>query len=148
MMIQNLNCIFCKIISGKEPSSKVYEDEDILAFLDLRPINPGELLIIPKEHIDHFYDVPDEIATKIIILAQKLAKKIKEKFNPLRVGYVVHGFGVPHAHFVLVPLNKRDDITSARFMRIEDGKIIINFEQVPFQTRGELDRVAELLKED
>ncbi len=146
-MNSNNSCVFCNIIAGKEPSSKVYEDEEIIAFMSLRPINPGEVLIIPKIHIDHFYDVPDEIASKIIIIARQLAQKIKKKLNPIRVGYVVHGFGVAHAHFVLVPLHKPDDIAARQFMRIENDNIVVDFEQIPIQPRDKLDRIARLLKE-
>ena len=146
-MIGDKNCIFCKIVEGKEPASKVYEDDAILAFMDIRPINTGECMIIPKEHIDHFDDIPDDITSRIILIAQRLTKKIKENFKPLRVGYVVHGFGVPHAHLVLVPLNRRDDVTSAKFMKIDSGRIVIDFDQVPLQPREELDRAAKILRD-
>ncbi len=146
-MDSNNSCIFCDIITGKEPSSKVYEDDEIVAFMSLRPINPGEVIIIPKHHIDHFYNVPDEVASKIIIIARKLSHKIKEKLNPLRVGYVVAGFGVAHAHFILVPLHKQDDIAARQFMRIENDNIVVDFEQIPIQSREELDRIAGLLRE-
>lgn len=147
-MIRDKDCIFCKIIAGEEPASKVYEDDSVLAFMDVRPINTGECMIIPKEHIDHFDDVPDDIASRIILIAQKLSKRIKENFKPLRVGYVVHGFGVSHAHLVLIPLNRRDDVTSVKFMKIQRGRIIIDFDQVPLQPREELDKAAKILRRD
>lgn len=142
------SCVFCKIVAGVEPASKVYEDEDILAFMSLRPINPGETLIIPKEHIDNFYDLNDKVASKIIGMAQNISRKIKEKLNPVRVGYVVAGFGVPHAHLIIVPMFKADDIAARQFMRIEKNEIVIDFEQVPLQTRENLDKMADLLKTD
>lgn len=141
-------CVFCKIVAGTERASKIYEDDKILAFMDIRPISPGECMVIPKEHIDHFYDVPDDIAKRIMFLTQILARRVQKLFNPVRVGYVVHGFGVPHAHLVIVPLNERNDITSLKFLEIKDSEIALNFERVPLTDRGELDRVAELLSKD
>lgn len=75
MITKGKSCIFCKIIAREEPASKVYEDNEILAFMSLRPINPGEVLIISKKHIDHFYNIPDDIATKIIFACSKIVKK-------------------------------------------------------------------------
>jgi histidine triad (HIT) family protein len=141
-------CVFCKIVAGTERASKVYEDDKILAFMDIRPISPGECMIIPKEHIDHFYNVPDELAQHIMLQTQILARRIQKLFNPERVGYVVHGFGIPHAHLVLVPLNDRSDVTSLKFLEIRNNEIALNFERVPLTERGELDRVAELLSKE
>src|SRR5438552_2739486 len=131
------DCIFCKIIAGEETASKIYEDDKILAFMDVRQIRTGEFIVIHKEHIDHFYDIPDDLAQHIILHTQTLSRKLKEKFNPVRVGYVVHGFGVSHAHIVVVPLVERDDITSAKFMIVKENKIILDFDKVPYTDRKE-----------
>lgn len=141
-------CVFCKIVAGTEPSEKVYEDERILAFMDIRPIYPGECMIIPREHIDHFCDIPDELAQHIMLYTQKIARRIQEKFNPLRVGYVVSGFGVPHAHMVLIPMYDKNDVTSVKFLEVQDNKITLNYNLVPFTDRGELEKVAALLRID
>jgi len=61
-------CIFCKIVAGSEPASKFYEDNEILGFMNHKPVHPGECLLIPKEHIDHFMDINDELAARIIKL--------------------------------------------------------------------------------
>ncbi|MFH1456976.1 MAG: HIT domain-containing protein, partial [Patescibacteria group bacterium] len=55
-----MDCIFCKIVKGEIPADKVYEDENVLAFLDITPINPGHVLLIPKKHYENLYDLPDE----------------------------------------------------------------------------------------
>ena len=75
-------CIFCEIGGGREDSSKVYEDNRILAFMGIRPIHPGELLIIPKQHIDHFCDIPDKLSTHIFLHAQRLSRVVREKLKP------------------------------------------------------------------
>ena len=141
-------CIFCKIVSGEERASKIYEDDKILAFMDIRPISSGEFMVIPKEHIDHFYDVPDDLAQHIMLHTQKLARRLKKLFNPVRIGYVVHGFGVFHAHLVVVPLNDRNDVTSIKFLEIADNKINLNFELVPLSERAELDRIASMFQNE
>ncbi len=147
-MMKKNDCVFCRIVNGDEYASKIYEDDKILAFMDIRPITEGEFMIIPKEHIDHFFDIPDDLAQHIILYAQRLSRKLKEKLNPLRIGYVVHGFGVAHAHLVIVPLNNREDITSIKFMQIINNKIELNFEKIPLTERKELDRTAKILKEN
>lgn len=77
---QDSKCIFCEIVAGREPASKIYEDEKILAFMNIRPVNTGEFMVIPKEHIDHFLDIPDDLAAHILLTAQRLARKVQEKF--------------------------------------------------------------------
>ena len=138
------SCIFCKIVAGEAPASVLYEDESVLALMNIRPINPAELLVIPKAHIDHFCDVPDELACRIFIQAQRLSRNLRERLKPQRVGLVVHGYGVPHAHLVVVPLHEPNDIVSARHIHVEGGQIKFSDEHLN-ETREELDRLARLL---
>ena len=145
MPVTDSNCIFCKIVAGEAPASVVYEDESVLALMNIRPIHPGELMVIPKEHIDHFCDVPDELACRILVQAQRLSRNIRERLKPVRVGLVVHGFGVPHAHLVVVPLHESNDIVSSKHIRVEDGQIKFGVGHLKDESRGELDRLARLL---
>lgn len=139
------NCVFCGIIDGIIPSSKIYEDEKVLAFMGIRPVHDGECMVIPKEHIDHFMDIPDELASHVISIAQKIAHKIMDAYHPKRVGYIVHGFGVPHAHLILIPLHEVDEITSSAFAYLENGKIQFSEGQIPIQDRDKLDTIASML---
>lgn len=141
-MKQHHNCIFCSIRDGSQTCSRVHEDEHVLAFMDIRPVRPGQMLIIPKQHIDHFCDVPDELAMRIMQVGQRCARALRELFQPQRVGMVVHGFGVPHAHLMLMPLHHVWDITSAANSYLEDGVIKFRWEQVTQAPRQELDDVA------
>ena len=75
------DCIFCKIISGSIPCYKVYEDEDILAFLDVNPANPGHTLIIPKNHTLDLITINDEVVFKIINKSRDIAKKLTDKLD-------------------------------------------------------------------
>ena len=77
-----MECIFCAIVEGKIPAAKVYENEHVLAFMDIAPANPGHLLIIPKQHYLNIFDMPVEVGSKIMEAALALAKAIREALNP------------------------------------------------------------------
>lgn len=147
MKSKNKSCVFCEIVAGREKSSKVYEDDKIPAFMSLRPVHPGEFVIIPKKHIDHFCDIPDDLATHIFIHPQRLSRKVREKLKPKKVCLVVREFGVPHAHIIIVPLHHSGEITSSHFARIEDDKITFREDRIPITPREELDHIAKLLRE-
>jgi len=136
------NCIFCAILSGAAPASRVYEDEHILAFMDTRPVRAGQVLVVPKQHIDHFCDLPDELATRVLLLGQRLARALQAEHQPARVGMVVHGFGVPHAHLIVLPLHHAWDITSAANAYLDNGQIKFRWEQLPLTPRAELEALA------
>jgi len=139
------DCIFCAISAGTAPASVIYEDAAIMAFMGIRPIHPGECMVIPKAHVDHFIDLDDPLAQQIMVIAQRIGRRMREVFRPQRVGMVVHGFGVPHAHLLLIPQHATTDITSARFATQEDGKLAFRVEQVPLADRSVLDEQARLL---
>jgi histidine triad (HIT) family protein len=120
------NCIFCKIIEGKIPAVKVWEDKNHLAILDMNSINPGHTLLIPKKHDDYLFDLNDKEYSELMLKAKELAKMLKKKLNPVRVGMAVEGFGVPHVHIHLVPVNKGNELNPerARFYSEEELKKI------------------------
>lgn len=140
------NCIFCEIVAGSAPSSRVYEDQEILGFLNIKPAHPGECLLIPKHHVDHFTDLDVEIAARIMMVAQRLANRIREVYRPQRVGYVVAGYGVAHAHLIIVPQWHTNDITCQHFAVLNDGEIQFTDAHIPLAPRDELDLVAKKLR--
>lgn len=75
--MKNEDCVFCKIVEGTLPSSKIYEDEHIIAFLDITPINPGHTLVIPKSHHENIFEIPDETLAHMSPKIKALAKAIK-----------------------------------------------------------------------
>lgn len=97
------DCIFCKIVAGEIPSEKVYEDADTLAFLDTHPKAPGHTLVVPKEHYQWFYELPDPLYTHFFALAKKIAPELKEKYGAKLVKLSIVGDEVPHAHAHLIP---------------------------------------------
>ena len=141
-------CVFCRIVAGDSPASIVWQDEEVMALMNLRAVNQGECMVIPKVHIDHFTDIPDPLAAKILLVAQRIGRRILQVYKPQRIGYVVHGYGVPHAHFLIVPQNDPNDITSRKFMRVVAGEIEFTEQLLPLIPREELDRMAEELAID
>lgn len=106
------NCIFCKIAQGEEKSFKVYEDDYAFAFLDKHPINPGHVLVIPKQHNANFYELDEANYTGLMLAVKKVAKKVNEIMKPHKVGLIAAGWDVPHAHIHVVPMQDYHDITS------------------------------------
>ena len=143
----NQDCIFCKIIAGQVSSSRVYEDDQVFAFMDILPVREGQVLVIPKQHVDHFTDLDIGTATQVFQRAFKISQTIKSKLQPERVGFIVHGYGVPHAHMILLPQHDKDDITSGRLVKIDNGQIVFDPHNVPMADREGLDRVSKLLTE-
>jgi len=104
----NNECIFCKIVLGKLPSFKVYEDGKYLAFLDRFPETEAMTIIVPKKHMPgYFVDVENEVLTDLITIGKKLAKIIDSKMpNILRTTVLFEGLDVDHIHMKLKPAYK------------------------------------------
>ena len=119
-------CIFCKIAKGEIPAVKIWENKDFIAFLDVNPINPGHTLLIPKKHNDYLFELSDREYVELMLHAKLIARRLKEKLNPKRIGVIVEGFAVFHAHIHLVPLNHGEelDFKRAKAASIEELKKI------------------------
>lgn len=110
------NCIFCKIANGDIPSKEIYEDEEFKVILDVGPATKGHALILPKNHYRDLYELPDEAAAKVMLLAKKLAAGISEKlscdgFNLVQNNGETAGQTVFHFHLHLIPRYKDDGQT-------------------------------------
>lgn len=106
-------CIFCKIVAGEIPSTKVYEDDDILAFMDIAPINPGHVLVIPKEHHCSSSTIPAGVAGKMFQIGSRIGIALKRELD--YDGYNLHladgacaGQVVMHSHLHVVPRGVED----------------------------------------
>ena len=106
--------IFTRIVNREIPAHILREDDDYLAFLDVRPIRPGHSLVIPKREIDDLFDLPDPLLSGLLVFARPVAKAIQETTGTQRVGVAVIGIEVPHAHIHLVPI---DDIGGLDFRK-------------------------------
>lgn len=124
-------CVFCKILKGELPAYKLYEDDRVIAILDIRPVRPGATMVIPKEHYEHFICVPEDLALHIVAVAMKIGRKMDYELKPMRVGFAVSGFGVAHVHYHVIPMFGAHDITSSVYARVEDGKILFAADTIP-----------------
>lgn len=119
-----MSTIFNKIISGEIPAYKVAENDDYLAFLDISPLTPGHVLVIPKKETDYIFDIEDEEYMNMWIFAKRVSKGIKNVFPCRKVGIAVVGLEVAHAHIHLIPLNKVSD------MNFEKAKLSLPQEEM------------------
>jgi histidine triad (HIT) family protein len=103
--------LFSKIIRGEIPSHKVYEDDKTFAFLDIHPIQNGQVLVVPKSQIDHIWDLTDEDYMALWLVVKKIANRMREQIpDKHRIGIIVEGFDVPHAHVKVFPINSGDEL--------------------------------------
>lgn len=102
--------IFSKIIAGEIPCYKVGEDEKNFAFLDINPMAPGHVLVVPKKEVDYLFDLDDEDYVALELFARRVARAQKEALPCKRIAEAVLGMEVPHAHIHLVPINSESDM--------------------------------------
>lgn len=132
-MVAEETCVFCRIVAGKLPAYKVYENEEFLAFLDIRPLNPGHSQVIPKKHYRWTWDVPDFGA--YWEAARKVAKAVMQGLGARTVSFVTLGQEVPHAHIWVIP----------RFP--DDGHAgFINWHEVKEISKEEMARIAQKVR--
>ena len=107
-----MDCIFCNILNGDIPSYKVYEDENVLAFLDITQGTKGHTLVIPKHHVANVYELDEETAANVFKVVPKLANALKKAFNPIGLNIVNNNDkplqSVFHFHIHLIPRYEND----------------------------------------
>lgn len=109
-IIKNMqDSIFTKIIKGEIPCHKIYEDDKVLAFLDIHPKTPGHTLVVPKEQIEFVWDLADEDYQAVMRTAKQIALNIREKLGYKFVGELVFGIDVPHAHVQVYGFNQPEE---------------------------------------
>jgi histidine triad (HIT) family protein len=107
-------CIFCRIVRGSIPSTKIFEDDDMLAFMDFKPITKGHVLVIPKKHAELLTELEDELAGKMIILGKRIGKALKKsKLNCHAINYILSdgaeaGQEIFHVHMHIIPRYRGD----------------------------------------
>lgn len=106
------DCIFCKIAAEEVPSHKIYENDYVYAFLDIKPMRLWHTLVIPKKHEDHFYDLDPTNYSELMDVVQILAPAIQEATWSARVWVTIEWLEVDHAHIHLIPINQPWDLDS------------------------------------
>jgi len=109
-----MSSIFSKIVSGEIPAHVVAETTEFLAFLDVNPLVPGHVLVIPKKEIDYIFDMDEESYFGLTLFAKIVATGLKEAFPCRKVGVAVIGLEVPHVHIHLIPMNNVSDMNFSR----------------------------------
>ena len=136
------DCIFCKIVSGEYTSSKIYEDDSILAFMDIQPVNKGHLLIVPKRHVELIADLDDETSAKMIKIANRINNALRksgvklEGINYFLADGEAAGQEVFHTHLHMIPRFKDDGFG---FIFPEGYRVIL-------PERNELNNIAEKIQ--
>lgn len=111
------DCIFCKIARDEAPSFKIYEDEDTLAFLDIKPFTNGHCLVITKKHFENIFDISEGVLPKVFITAKKIAEKVKntllaDGIRLLQSNGKEAGQEVMHFHLHIIPRYKNDGLSA------------------------------------
>ncbi|HEX6593592.1 MAG TPA: HIT family protein [Bacillota bacterium] len=138
------NCLFCKIIDGEVPSAKVYEDEDVYAFLDISQVTKGHTLVVPKKHTQNIYETPKKVAKKLFAPVPKIANAIKETYQPVGLNILnnneIHGDQtVFHLHFHLIPRYGEDDGYSTKWITNQDKYTPEELQQIAKEINNNLD---------
>jgi len=105
--------IFTRIISGEFPGHFIWKDEKAVAFLTIQPFNDGHAMVIPREEINHWDDLPEDLAQHLMTVSQRVAKGCKKAFVCERVGVMIAGFEVPHTHIHVIPVNGLGELSFA-----------------------------------
>ena len=108
-----MSTLFTRIIHGEIPAQKVLEDDRYLAFLDIRPVRPGHTLVIPKIEHDYIFTLDDETLAGLLPFARRVVPALERVTGCKRVGVMVAGLEVPHAHVHLIPMNAIPDLNFA-----------------------------------
>lgn len=122
-----MDCLFCKIISGDVPSHKVYEDDNVLAFLDIAPVNYGHVIVIPKKHYANLEEISDKELSQVMEVVKKIGKSLKDNlevsgYNICENNDPVAGQVVPHVHFHVIPRKEGDGLELWPQGRYGDGE--------------------------
>lgn len=127
-----MTTIFSRIIDGELPGRFVWRDERVVAFLTIAPLAPGHVLVVPIEPVDHWIDLPPDLNAAVFEVARTVGAALQEAFRPVKVGMLIVGEEVPHAHVHLIPFTDLSQLSIAN--------------ADPNPDPAELDRQMELIR--
>ncbi len=138
------NCLFCKIIKGDIPSTKIYEDKRFLAFLDINPINRGHTLLIPKKHSRNIFDIDNQTLQRISLIIKKLSTAIKESLNVDGINIHINnepaaGQVIFHTHIHIIPRLIDDNIKMWEGKKYKENEI----EKIVKKIKEQLEKQAD-----
>ena len=106
--------VFSMIISGELPGRFVWQDDDVVSFLTINPLTEGHVLVVPRQEVDHWQSVDDELWAKINGVARIVGRAVSAAYDTLRTGLVIAGLEVPHLHLHVFPAHSLDDFDFAK----------------------------------
>jgi diadenosine tetraphosphate (Ap4A) HIT family hydrolase len=106
--------LFTKIIQGEIPGRFVWRDDEVVAFLTINPITPGHTLVVPVAEVDHWLDLDPALSARCFEVAQTIGRAQMAAFSPARVGLIIAGLEVPHAHLHLIPIESEGDLSFSK----------------------------------
>lgn len=120
------DCLFCKLAAGQIPSTKIYEDDRVLAFMDINPINEGHMLVIPRYHADGLLDIGEEDLQRVVLVVQGLARIVRRELKPDGLNIIqsngqAAGQVIPHFHMHVIPRLKEDRLSKLMDWGMEPG---------------------------
>ena len=120
-MVDQRDSIFTKIIKGEIPSHKVYEDDYTFAFLDIHPIQPGHVLVVPKKQVSFVWDIENEDYQKLMVTVQKIGQRLRDAYpDKARIGVMIEGLEVDdHAHVKVFPFSTEREYRNVPDMGVE-----------------------------
>lgn len=113
-----MTTIFTRIINGELPGTFVHRDDRCVAFMSIAPLRHGHTLVVPIAEVDHWLDLDPDLASHLMVVAQRIGRAQQAAFNPTRVGLMVAGLEVPHVHLHVVPI---DTVTDLDFANAHSG---------------------------
>jgi len=113
--------VFTKIIAGELPGRFVYRDDKVVAFLTAAPVRYGHTLVVPRQEVDHWLDLPEDLSAHLFATAQVIGKAIHKALSPVKVGMTIAGLEVPHVHIHLMPIDSLQDLEFSRQNKTPDA---------------------------
>jgi len=122
--------VFTLIMQKKIPGHFVWEDDKSVAILTIQPIREGHVLVIPREEIDQWSDLPVDLAMHLMSVSHKIANAMKTIFPARRIGLMIAGLEVPHTHIHLVPMDSMDDLSFAFAKNADQAELAATAEKI------------------
>ena len=119
-----MSSVFTKIIEGDLPGRFVWRDEQCVGFLSIQPLAQGHVLVVPRQEVDAWVDLPADLAAHLMTVSQSIGKAIDAAFKPKRVGLMIQGFEVPHTHLHVWPTNSIEEFDFANVDQDPDPAVM------------------------
>ena len=105
--------VFTRIIAGELPGRFVWKDERCVALLSINPIRQGHVLVVPRDEVEHWIDLPEDLAAHLMLVSRKIGQALQTTFGPAKVGLMIAGLEVAHVHLHLLPIDGLGDLSFA-----------------------------------